>query len=257
MLAVERRSKLTEMVVGAGALTTEELAVGLDVSIETIRRDLLALDSGGVVSRVHGGAVANRPQPVVESEAAFDVRIAENISAKQRIARAAAALIPDNGITMLDVGTTALLVAREVPRMKEGTVVTTSLRVATELSTRPGFKVLMTGGQLRGDDLNLSGQAAVDFFEGVFFDVALLGSGGVDADAGLTDYYLDETAARKVAIRNARQSFVLADSSKFQRVAPYQVCGFDAVTGVIVDREPPARLQAALQKADAVIIRAD
>jgi len=255
MLIVERQARIAELVRQAGAVTTEELAERLDVSIETIRRDLMALDRRGALTRVHGGAAA-LSAPSAEAEASFDERSASGLEAKQRIARAAAALVPRGGTIMIDVGTTALLLAKELADASDVTVVTPSLRAAVELADRPGITVLVSGGRVRGGDMALSNATAARFFDDVYVDVAFLGSGGLDAEAGLTDYYLDEVDVRRVALRNARHAYVLADATKFDHVAPHRVAALSSFTGVVVDEAPTGALRAALEDADAAIVMA-
>jgi len=253
MLAAERRGRLTEMVRAAGAATTEDLARDLGVSTETIRRDLLALDRQGVLARVHGGATVRDPLEV-DNEPPYEERTSASLASKQRIAHRAAMMVPSGSTVMIDVGTTALLVARELPRSLEATIVTSSLRVATELADRPGLQLLLSGGRVRAGDLALSNATAVEFFRQIHFDLALLGSGGIHSTAGLTDYYLDEAAVRQVIIANSRRSYALADSNKFERIAPHRVASFGEISGVIVDRAPVDPLLTALRAAGAEVI---
>lgn len=92
------------------------------------------------------------------------------------------------------------------------------------------------------------------FIEQLHFDVAFLGSGGLDAEVGLTDYHLDEVEVRKTIIGRATRSYVLCDSTKFERVARYRVAGLDEFSGVIVDRAPEGELATALESAGTDII---
>ncbi|MFV0252241.1 MAG: DeoR/GlpR family DNA-binding transcription regulator [Beutenbergiaceae bacterium] len=255
MLAAERRTKLAELVRSSGVASTEELAVALQVSAETIRRDLLALEGQGVISRVHGGATI-RGQSVVASESSFDVRSEEEAQRKQRIAALAAALVPSGSLVMIDVGTTALLVARALPQALSATIVTTSLRVAVELSDRPGLDIMVAGGLLRTGDLALSGMATSRMLADLHFDVALLGSGGLHASAGLTDYHFDEAQTRREIIGRTAASYVLCDATKFDRVARYHVADVGEFTGVVVDDDPGAALTAALRGAGTEIFSA-
>jgi len=91
-------------------------------------------------------------------------------------------------------------------------------------------------------------------FADVYADIAFLGSGGVDADAGLTDYHLDEIDVRRTIIANSARSYILADSSKLGRVAPYRVCGLDAVTGLITEENSTPAIAAALGQVGGVVL---
>ena len=256
MLAAERRSRLVELVRSSGVVSTEDLAAALEVSAETIRRDLLTLEKRGVIARVHGGATT-RAQSVVASEPSFDVRSEGELHRKQRIAALAADLVLPGSLVMIDVGTTALLAARALPHSLAATVVTTSLRVAVELSDRPELEVIVAGGRVRGGDLALSGMATASALEGMHFDIALLGSGGLDEQAGLTDYHLDEATVRRSIIANSARSFVLCDATKFGKVARYRVADLDAFSGVVVDERPDGSLAKGLARAGVDVISAD
>ncbi len=85
------------------------------------------------------------------------------------------------------------------------------------------------------------------FFADLHPDVAFLGCGGVDAEAGLTDFYLDEADTRRVIIANAAKSYVLADASKLARVTPHRVCALDELTGLVTEQAPPVALRRAAQ----------
>lgn len=247
MLAVERQARLRDVVEAHGVISTEDLAQALAVSAETVRRDLVLLGRQGAVRRVHGGAAVRSTHLGVE--AAFEDRTDSAVAAKSAIGAVAARLVTSGQTVVLDVGTTALEVARALPDSFAGTVATCSLLVAAELAGRPGVEVLISGGRVRRGDLAVSSAQTVAFFADLHPDVAFLGSGGVDADAGLTDFHLDEVATRRVIVANAARSYVLADASKLARVAPHRVCGLDDVTAVITDGTPSTALQQAAERA--------
>ena len=256
MLAAERRVKLADLVQAAGALSTEDLAEALDVSAETIRRDLLALDKRGMLARVHGGATKLN-QSAVSFEPSFDVRSGVSLERKQRIATAAAALAPSGSLLMIDIGTTAQLVARALPVSLSATVVTTSLRVALELIDRPQIEVVIAGGRLRSGDLAVSGPAAARMIDGMHFDMAFLGSGGLDAKSGLTDYYLEEAETRRAVIGSSTTSYVLCDATKFGTVARYRAGQFGEFTGLVVDEAPDGELLDRVQESGTELVIAD
>ncbi|MFE4230039.1 DeoR/GlpR family DNA-binding transcription regulator [Arthrobacter sp. NPDC056886] len=253
MLVAERQRQIVLQVRGNGVVSTEDLALSLAVSHETIRRDLALLEQRGFLSRVHGGATTPLPLPPGE-EPSFAERTNVASLAKERIGKAAAALLKPGQFIVLDVGTTALSVARAIPLDFRGTVATSSLLVAIELSNHPNLVVHVAGGRLRGGDMALSNSNAQNFFRDLHPDIAFLGSGGIDAAAGLTDFYLEEASARKVIVQNSAVSYVLADSSKFGKVARHRVAGIQDLAGLITDSEPPADLREALEQSNGVVI---
>jgi DeoR/GlpR family transcriptional regulator of sugar metabolism len=252
MLAVQRRAQIIQAVEAAGTLTTDELAQQLRVSGETIRRDLLLLDQQRLLRRVHGGAMAT-PQ-MRREELPYSIRVAADSNAKQRIGELAAGFVTSGQTAVFDVGTTVLAVARALPTTFTGVAVTCSLVAAAELAGRPGLEVLIAGGRIRDGDLAISNAHTVAFFDEIHADVAFLGSGCVSPGEGLTDFYIDEIATRRVIIANTATSYVLADSSKLGKVAPHRVCGLDDVSAFITDREPPGQMNTALRQAGARVL---
>ncbi len=156
---------------------------------------------------------------------------------------------PDDTI-VIDIGTTALEVARALPRDFRGRVLTNSVPAAMELSTREEIELQLCGGQVRTGDAACFGRRADDFFEEFYADKAFLGSGGVHAEAGLTDYHLHEVATRRVIIAHAGASYVLADSSKLGAVAVHRVCPLGQITAILTDSEEP---QASKEAVDTLI----
>jgi DeoR family fructose operon transcriptional repressor len=230
MMPTQRRQAILAEVRKASAVSAEDLAGMFGVSVETIRRDLRGLRDQGLLERVYGGALS-----VHSSEGTFAARSSTHHDRKHAIAALAASLVGPRDTVVIDIGTTALEVARALPADFRGRVLTNSVPVAMELSAREQIELLLSGGQVRFGDAACYGASADAFFAQVYADKAFLGSGGVHADAGLTDYYPHEVAARRVMIAHAGASYVLADSSKLGTVAVHRVCALAQVTAIITD----------------------
>jgi DeoR family transcriptional regulator, fructose operon transcriptional repressor len=242
VLAVERRRRILRSLERSPAITTDEFAAELGVSPETVRRDLIELERRGMLRRVHGGAASlARPATLTLAEPEYSERVLEQSDAKRAIGAAAAALVLPGQTVVIDVGTTSLEVARALPPDLHATIATPSLLVAAELSTRPHVQVLMAGGRVRPGDLACSGAETVDFFRDLHAEIAFLGSGAVSPAVGLTDYNRDEVPTKRVIVANAKQVLVLADSSKFDRAAPYRVCDLSDVDGIVTEAPFPGR----------------
>lgn len=239
LLATTRRSRIVDLLRSQHSMRTEEIAQSLAVSVETVRRDLARLERDGELTRVHGGAVAGAVPG--SKEPAFDTREEIAAEAKTAIARTAAEMMSSAHTIFIDIGTTAMTVARHVPADLRATVVTPSIRVAQILAEHPSLSVLMVGGLVRAGDLATSGATAVDFLRGMHPDVAFLGSGGVSVEHGLTDYELSEVPVKRMVLQNSHRTFVLADSSKVGVVAPWHVCALSDLAGVITDAALPPR----------------
>lgn len=255
MLAAERHDRIVNVVQARQYVRSEELAERLSVSLETIRRDLVTLERQGKLRRVRGGA--SQHQSVSSEEAIYAERSKLAAEEKSGMAQTAASLITPGMTLMIDIGTSCLNVARAIPVDFRGRIVTCSLPVAIELADRADVEILVSGGRLRPDDLALSNGQTVSFFQELRPDLAFLGSGGLDADAGLTDYYTDEVATRRVVLHNAAQSYVLADSTKHGHIAPFKVCDLSGFTGLITDRVLDQALSAALRRAGAEVLTND
>ena len=255
MLPIERHNRIEQALRSTRVVGTDGLAEALDVSVETIRRDFISLERRGLLRRVHGGAVSAGPT-FAAAEPSFADRSVLAHGSKAAIGKLAADLISDGQTIILDVGTTVLEVAKALRPQFRGAVATCSLLVAAELAGREGIEVLLSGGRVRGGDLALSNAQTVAFFADLHADIAFLGSGGVDAGAGLTDFYLDEVATRRQIVASASRCYALADRSKLGLVAPHRVCGLEAIDGVITDGPAKSDLQAAVERAGGVYFAA-
>ena len=242
MLPTQRRQEILAEVRKSAAVSAEDLALRFAVSVETIRRDLRSLRDRGLLERVYGGAL-----PVQSTEGTFAARSAKHSARKKAIARLAATLVKPDDTIAIDVGTTALEVARALPADFRGRVLTNSVPVAMELTGNEQVELHLSGGQVRNGDAACFGRRADDFFGEFFADKAFLGSGGVHAEAGLTDYYPHEVATRRVIIAHAGASYVLADSGKLGAVAVCRVCPITQVTAVLTDSEETQASKEALE----------
>ena len=253
MMPTQRRQAILSEVRKASAVSAEDLAGMFGVSVETIRRDLRGLRDAGLLERVYGGAA----RPAGRSdEGSFSARTGRHVELKRAIAALAASLVEPEDTIVIDVGTTALEVARMLPAAFRGRVLTNSVAAAMALGDRSGIDLLLCGGQVRSGDGACSGAHAEAFFDEFYADKAFLGSGGVHAVAGLTDYYPPEVVVRRTIIAHTAASYVLADSSKLGTIAVHRVCALDSITAVVTDdRNPGAASE--LQAAGVTLLCAD
>jgi len=246
----KRHGEILRLVQEAGTITIAELASKLDVSLETVRRDVKPLTRDGSVLKMHGAIGV----PSLVGEAPFERRMRENAEAKRAVAKAVAATIRDGDSIMLDTGTTTSFLARELQSRRRLTVITNSSDIARTLATVNGNKVYMAGGELRSDSGAAFGASAVEFVSRFSVNHAVITTGAVDAAMGIMDYDLEEAEfARMVLSRGARR-LVVTDHTKFGRQGLVQVCGFDGIGELYTDREPPADITAALDAADTALV---
>jgi DeoR/GlpR family transcriptional regulator of sugar metabolism len=228
-----------------------EVVRDFGVSDMTARRDLSELERGGLLERVHGGAVLPsppHPAPAVDAvEPSFGARALRNASAKERIAREAARIVMRHRTIAMDVGTTTQLVAQNLDGLARARIFTNSLRIADALSQSPN-EIYMPGGRVRPDEMSIMGPMAVEQFGKLFFDIAVIGISGLTT-GGLFDFSLEDAELKRVYIERSGLSLVLCDSSKFQRMSLVRICDLGAVDMVLTDADPPAPVATALAAA--------
>lgn len=214
MYAQERHDAIAELVTQNGRVSVAELAETFDVTTETVRRDLDSLERSGLLRRVHGGAVppsSGRERSVAERS---DFRADQ----KERIAKAAASLLPGfGGTVLLDAGTSTARLAPRLPLDRQLTIVTNSLPIAESVSGLSGLRLELIGGRVRTTTRACVGVTATRALEQLRVDIAFLGTNGLTVDGGLTTPDAEEAAVKAAMVASARQVVVLADSSKIER----------------------------------------
>lgn len=209
--AAQRRQEILRVLRTAGELTVAGVSAQLDVTGETVRKDLIVLERQGLLRRVHGGAL---PVEHASFEPSVGSRV-ENTEEKQRIARAAVSHVPHSGSILLDAGSTTTQLAEVLPAERELTVFTNTLPIALSLVTRPKFAVYPLGGRLRERTLAVVEGWAARLLEEINVDVAFLGTNGISHTRGLTTPDPAEAAIKRLMLRSAHKRVLLADSSKF------------------------------------------
>ena len=209
-----------------GAVSVGALADLMDVSMQTIRRDIDALCEDEGLRRQHGRVELNRKR----LNTPFDQRTDTNIDGKSAIGEAAARLVPDGATLFLSIGSTPLSAARSLLRRKELTVITNNLSAAMALSEEISNRIILPGGELRLPDRDILGGEVLDMMGGYRTEFAIFGVAGVAEDGGLLDFHSAEVQVREKMRENAQTSILLIDRSKFGRLAP-------ALGGNIVDAD--------------------
>ncbi|TLP77464.1 DeoR/GlpR family DNA-binding transcription regulator [Nesterenkonia sphaerica] len=242
-----------------GPVTVQFLADQLQVSKETIRRDLDVLQSQGSLQRVHGGAVpagaASRVEPTLSD------RLGRHTAQKQRIAHTAQQFLPpaNGGSMILDAGTTTEALANLVADTSsaEGQqryLITNAVPIAQRLASCPGAQVEILGGTVRGVTGAAVGSDTVDALARRRADVAFIGTNGVDAAFGLSTPDSAEAAVKAALIRAARHRILLADSSKLGQTTLVQFATLAELDVLITDAEPAPDLAEALTEAEVEVV---
>lgn len=227
-----RQAEILEIAARDGKVTVEGLAAHFSVTLQTIRRDLSELDQSGLLNRVHGGAMPASGT----SNFAYEDRRALQTEAKDQIARACAAAIPDDCSVFLNIGTSTEAVAERLTRHQNLLVITNNLNVANILSRSEGVEVYVTGGTLRRSDGGLIGPLAIDAIKNFKFDFAVIGCSALDLDGDVLDFDVQEVGVSQAIVARARKTYLVADHSKFERTAPARICSLARIDAFFTDR---------------------
>ncbi len=245
----ERRNQIAEMLEIKPTIQNSEIMERFGISIETVRRDLEFLEKEGVLERVYGGAVK---KSFMNSEPAYKRRLNTSHEEKELISKEAQRFIDESDTIFFDIGTTVGLIAERVEKNKNITAFTNSLRTAIVLAER-NFKVFLPGGQLRCDELSLSGSMTELNMESFNIDKAFIGAAGIDKD-GITDFIESEAYLRKKIIKNARKVIVVADHTKFSVRAMCNICTSAEIDVLITDEKAPKKILRELENQGVKII---
>lgn len=231
--AHERRRALVDQLRSEGRIDASTAAAALSTSVETIRKDLIALEAQGLAQRVHGGAI---PLHASTFEPDVATRVTE-MPHKKRIAAAALEHVPFGGSIFIDAGSTTGLFADLIPAGRALTVFTNTLTVASALAVRPSVECSTLGGRVRGTTLAEVGAWAMRTLSELRVDVAFVGTNAVSAHRGLSTPDPDEAGIKRLMIESAAQCVLLADHTKFGQESLVQYASLTDIDVVITSEE--------------------
>ena len=232
MLAEQRLSQILEIIKQNDFAEVEELALLLNVSTMTIRRDLQKLDDRGLVQRRHGGAAA---LSIMKNEQSYSDKKASNLREKESIANAAEEFVKDGDSIYLDGGTTVLHTARKLKSKKNLTVVTSDLMTALELS-ETDIELILIGGRLQAATKTTGGVLAVEMLKKLRLTTAFIGTSSVNRDFDLFTPTPEKSCLKRTAMEISQRCYLLADSGKFFSQSLHCWGAMSDFTGVITDR---------------------
>ncbi|MBI9097875.1 MAG: DeoR/GlpR transcriptional regulator [Spirochaetaceae bacterium] len=231
----ERYLLIMDIIRSEKTVQVENLALRLNVSENTIRRDLNILAEKKMLRRTKGGAIS-----IMEdlSESTFKERKDKNSDSKEKIAHKAASFINKGDTIILDGGTTSIRLAEKIRAMEHVTVLTNSLDIANILSETKGITLVLSGGILNRDSRTVTGIPAEKFFSEINADKLFLAVTALSAEEGLSDQNMYETPVKMKMIERAREVIVLADNTKFSKRAFSPIGDLTIADRIITDREP-------------------
>ena len=228
MLSAERRQLILERLQKEKKVLSSELSAALNVSEDTIRRDLRELAESGLLQRVHGGALLTSP-----ATASYADRQKQAPQEKEAIARAAAKLVRPGQVVILDGGTTTLQVARHLPLDLHATIVTNSPPISIALAEHPNIEVVMLGGQLYKKALVNVGAATVEALRMIRADLCMLGVCSLHPEIGISVTNLNEAHVKRAMLSRAAEVVGLVTAAKLDTAASYVVESIQALTYLV------------------------
>ncbi|WP_096437508.1 DeoR/GlpR family DNA-binding transcription regulator [Alteribacter populi] len=226
-----RRQKIEELVLEQGKVDIDDLVDLLGVSTMTIRRDLMFLEKENKLIRTHGGAV---PVKGLINETPYSNKENQFLSEKRAIAKRAAEIVQEGHKVILDSGTTTLEIARVLKFRDDLTVITNDILIAAEF-VDSSIHVIVTGGELQNQVGAMFGPHTQDLLQSINADLLFLGAHAIHPQSGVTAPTLEKAKIKQMMRHAAKETWVIADSSKFNRKSFASVCSLEEVEGIITD----------------------
>lgn len=238
----ERHERILRDLKLHAAIRVSDLARELGVTTETIRRDLDELGESGSLNRTYGGAAL----PPAQHEPAFQERQHSMIEERSRIGAAAADLVNNGQILLIDAGSTALHFARHLASAARTlTVITNFLPVATTLSINAAIRVILCPGDYNAQEHGVFGPHTIDFIRRFNADQAVIGASGLDP-LGASEALTEAVGVKRAMMEHAQRKTLLVDAGKHDAVFLERVCPLSELTDIVTDRAPRGALADAI-----------
>ena len=236
MLKVERQSVILDELRYHNKVVSSKLCEILNVSEDTIRRDLSELEQKGQLKKVHGGAITLSFIP------SFKKREVQEIQTKHIIAKKALDLIKDNQVLIIDGGTSNLQLVNLIPHDVRLTIFTNSIPVASKLCEYPNIDGVLLGGNILRKGYTIIGHQAIESLKEVNADMCFLGITSVDTVAGMTEANRSETTIKKAMINSSAKVVSMVISNKINTRQPFKVCDITCMDVMVTDLDPDDEL---------------
>lgn len=234
MFSVERLQRIKQILYEQKHIDVPTLKDLLNVSEVTVRRDLEKLEKEGFLTKSYGGAVLNQEVEVEENNDELGDRY---IKEKKLIGSIAAQLVENDEAIFLGAGNTCMQIAKNLKNKKRLTVVTNDIGIASEINSYGGIKVVICGGEIVESSNVIAGQLADQLLRMVFVNKAFVGVKGVDLEYGYTAHDMSESMVYQRVISVARETIVVADHSKFNKVAFAKISPLDSAKRIVSNKD--------------------
>lgn len=247
--AEERYKKILEILEGKDYVSTNELIEKLHTSRETVRRDLNALAAKGAILKTHGGATSREIATQVY-DTPIMLRAGTNVSSKQAVAKYAAQFIQKKDTIFIDNSSTAACLLSYMPKHYQLTLITYSVQLILELAkiTIPNWKIILLGGDLDFGTFSTGSYIATNTLSMFKPAKAFLSCHGIDSTLCMTDSYMNDVELKRLVITNARESFLLVDSSKLNRNGVINVGNVSSVDHIVTNANADTKFVEQLKK---------
>lgn len=251
MLTSQRKAYILKVLKEQGEVIAKAISEELQLSEDTIRRDLRELAAEGKLQRVHGGALPASP-------AVGDFAVRQQIAPEGKVAvgRAAASLVRPGQVVILDGGTTTLQLAKHLPRELAATVVTHSPTIAVALQEHPSVEVVLIGGRLFKHSVVTVGAAAIEAIARIRADTFFMGVTSIHSEAGLSTGDLEESHIKRAFMARAAETYVLLTAEKLNTASPYVIAALSEIDGLVVESRISRGDLAPFKRAGLTIVRA-
>jgi DeoR family glycerol-3-phosphate regulon repressor len=248
----QRCELIINLIKQRGFMSIDDLVEECNVTPQTIRRDLNQLSESGIISRYHGGA------GIVTSweNTPYQDRKTHNKKVKERIADEIVKMIPDGASVFINIGTTTEMVASRLLNHRNLHIVTNNIHVATILSAKEDFSVIIAAGEVRYRDGGIIGEATCDFISQFRMDYGIIGISGISADGALLDFDFREVKVSQAILKHSRNVILAADATKFERCAMVEQGHLSQVDYLVSDENPPPSIQKVIKENSITFIKA-
>ena len=253
MFAEERKEQIILMLKKFGNVTVKNLSKKFCVTDDCIRKDLTALEKSGLLKKTYGGAISIRP-----NVHRFDVlkRKDINIEAKNKIAQKAVSLIREGDMVFLDISTSNIEIAKIMALSdKKITIVTNMTEIIQVFSRTSNIKLICVGGLLSPNYDGFIGSMSIDIIKKFRFDIAFLGTVGIDTENNSVHTYdITDGTTKDTIIKASKKTYLLVEEEKFSMDGNYCYTTLESFTGIISDEPIEAKTAKILKRYNVEII---
>lgn len=233
MLKAERHKYIMTRLIEDQKVVTTDLALALDLSEDTIRRDLNELDNKNLLEKVYGGAIQSAEKPAD----VFDIVIAAE-EEKKKIVTKALSLLHDGQVVIMSGGSTNLVFAKLIPSDLKATIYTYSLPIAMQLSQHPNIDLIFIGGKMQKNAMVTIGMDVIQVLSKIKADICFIGASSINVKQGLTEVGYEVSIVKKAMIESSDKVVSMFASSKLNTKMPHIVCDLNQLDTIVTDLDP-------------------